>query len=587
MHHCDLIGKRIEFNNHLGTIKYSGILHHEIKKKNIKKEDHWLGIEWDCPNRGTHKGIVKDFEYFECHPKKSGSLIKHSRINFGDDLILGYVKKYFKKEEINHILKDEKNVIENLLELCKVLDNTKKMKNNIEFDNTAIIKTSISYKKIEFLGFNNVWNIVQNVNKIKNLSLENFKINKIGNKGKLKTLFKNLKELSICSNLFNNWEELNEIIEEFPNLEILQVSKNHFLLNEDLNLLKTKFVKKFHPELKNNIIPKALNLLTFENLKVISLSNTNMTFKKLNEVKKLFLNVEELILSFNICNDFENFKLEKTDFQNLKYLDLSYNNIKKLNFDNFSNIKLEKINLSFNIIEKLGYWEIFDNLTRMNIYNNSIKDLLFLKDIVKYKKLKSLKIQANPLISYNDKDHIRCLLIACSLSLKILNGSELRGRERIDCEIYFLKNSFHDFFKESKTDRFSYKVEDYKIFAKKKYPLIDYYLKICGNPYPYEERFLEKAQVFNNEKNDLKIKIGKNFCVLKCVNSNKEILFEKKLPKKTDFTFIRTRLKKILKVKKNGFRIYEDKTEIKDNLTKIEDLTDANNLELKIVLKKK
>lgn len=591
MNHINLIGKRIEFNKHIGTIKYSGKLHHEIKKKNINPEDHWLGIEWDSENRGTHFGKVKNFEYFECDKKKSGSLIKYSRINFGDSLILGYVKKYFKKKEIVEILKDEENVIKNLLDVCQNLDNKKKMDNTSEFDNEAIIKTSISYKKIEFLGFNNVWNIVQNVSKIKNLSLEYFKIYKIGNKGQLKNLFKNLKELSVCSNLFNDWSELNEIVEEFPNLEILQVSKNNFLTNEEVIELKSKFTKKFHPELEKNLIPKSLNLLTFKNLKVISLSNTNMNFKKLNLVKKLFLNVEEMILSFNNCNDFENIDFQDSDFQNLKKLDLSYNNIKTLNFQNFKNIRLERINLSFNKIEDLPFSKTFETLTHLNIYKNSIEKIQFLKQIVKFKKLKALKIQENPLIAYNDKDHIRCLIISCSLNLKILNGSELRGRERIDCEIYFLKNSFHEFFKTKKTDRFSYIVEEYLEFAKEKFPLIDYYLGICGNPYPFEERFLKTAKVHSFGEKDLKIKIGKNFCVLKCFLKNQElkeeIILEKKLPRKTDMNFIRNRLKKILKVKKNGFKIYGEFDEIVDDLKTIGDITESNHLEFRIVMRKK
>jgi hypothetical protein len=53
MNHNDLIGKKIKVGEYSGIIKYSGPLRHEVKSKRIKKDAHWLGIEWDQSTRGT------------------------------------------------------------------------------------------------------------------------------------------------------------------------------------------------------------------------------------------------------------------------------------------------------------------------------------------------------------------------------------------------------------------------------------------------------------------------------------------------------------------------------------------------------
>lgn len=84
-------------------------------------------------------------------------------------------------------------------------------------------------------------------------------------------------------------------------------------------------------------------------------------------------------------------------------------------------------------------------------------------------------------------------MFASCRKLKVFNGSELKKRERLDCEIYFLKNMFHEFFKEFLTDQFNYDLEKFNEWATIKYPLVKFYLEEYGNPYPYEERFLQEA----------------------------------------------------------------------------------------------
>lgn len=50
--HAHLIGKRIIFKNAFARVKYAGNLVHEIDNPKIKKEDLWLGIEWEDKSKG-------------------------------------------------------------------------------------------------------------------------------------------------------------------------------------------------------------------------------------------------------------------------------------------------------------------------------------------------------------------------------------------------------------------------------------------------------------------------------------------------------------------------------------------------------
>jgi len=47
---------------------------------------------------------------------------------------------------------------------------------------------------------------------------------------------------------------------------------------------------------------------------------------------------------------------------------------------------------------------------------------------------------------------LRCCIIACIDKIKILNGGKIKGREKLDSEIYYLKNLFHEFFRHHHVD---------------------------------------------------------------------------------------------------------------------------------------
>ena len=142
-------------------------------------------------------------------------------------------------------------------------------------------------------------------------------------------------------------------------------------------------------ELSRNKIKKIENLKKAENLKKLILNENEIEIlesKEIpNKIKELFLN-ENLLKKITLKN-FENIKIlslsknkiTKIDFynlKNLKFLDLSKNEIQFIDKQNLNNLKnLKEINLSYNKIEYLNFFDIHDKLQILNISNNKIKKI--------------------------------------------------------------------------------------------------------------------------------------------------------------------------------------------------------------------
>ena len=58
------------------------------------------------------------------------------------------------------------------MEELSIQKNEKNKNINVEYDNEALIKTALAYKKIEFLGFDRIWTIMENTKNLKHLALD-------------------------------------------------------------------------------------------------------------------------------------------------------------------------------------------------------------------------------------------------------------------------------------------------------------------------------------------------------------------------------------------------------------------------------
>lgn len=73
--------------------------------------------------------------------------------------------------------------------------------------------------------------------------------------------------------------------------------------------------------------------------------------------------------------------------------------------------------------------------------------------------------------------------------LKIINGAQLRKYERKDCEIYYLRETFKEYFTLKNVPDYDYDFDDFLKYCDVHHPGIQYFIKKYGNPYEVERKF--------------------------------------------------------------------------------------------------
>lgn len=462
-----LVGRRVEYQNEIGTIKYSGPLKHNVKDQDPGQI--WLGIQWDNHTRGKHNGTVEGVQYFICNDgKNSGTLLKYQKANLGINIFDGIHTRYFYKTSGTADSSQENTPVN-------------KEKPTVEYDEEAYFETSKKFKKkVEFIGFDRIWKKINDLQNIKELSLPQCNISDIGPDGSLRALVPKLTNLSIESNLLYDWNQVFLIGRELKELRELSVSGNKLKEpDQHVSEIKTIYVNS-----NDTIIPEA-PINVFSNLQVIALISMNLTWKTLDKLLPMFTNVHELILCFNQLSDFENLTLTGSHFKNLELLNMEGNNLQS--FDGLLKLKdsprLSKLILNKNNLKDLGEIKGFEFVQTVIMEDNNIADFRIFSQLAQFPKLEILRVTKNPLSKNHNPLHTRQRAIAEIKSLKIVNGGELKKYERKDCEIYYLRNAFHEFFEKSGQSGDEFDFEQFKEYALKEHPRIPELMKMYGNPY--------------------------------------------------------------------------------------------------------
>lgn len=593
MEYIDLLSTRIDVLDFSGIVKYVGPLLHEVNNPRINKNDTWLGVEWDNPKRGTHNGTVGGVTYFKCEKEgNAGGLVKLSKVSTGVEIVEAYVKRYFKEEEANEILKNKENLVQFLIELAKNKDKQKEFSHDPEFDDEAMIKTSLAYKKIEFFGFDKIWNMITNVKKIDNLCLNGYKVSRIGKQGDVATLFTSVKGLSLEKTLMSSWDEVAQVAEECPNLELLWLNGNRMLFRDEFMRDQEAFRDVFYPDSK--IVPKEpefkIEEAVFKKLRMLALDSMCFTFKSFSRIAKTFPLIEQIVLSNNQCNDFDNLTVTSKDLPRLNRMDLSQNHISKTEgFMRFSELALNTLNLTSNLLERFDVGKFFPHLTHLNLCYNNIKDESIFMDLSEFKNLISIRMAGNPIVSAYDKVHIRFYLIACNTTLKMIEGSEIKRDERRDAEIYYITRLFKDFFIHTHTDQYSYDYSAFLQWSINRYPHVEYFIKRYGNPFPVEDRYLEarpNLELYNNQDNKKKNNVMIKF--FKCVDGVEKLDKQKKFPISFDIAYVKTFCKNAMKLRKTPFQLLLiDKgieMELSNNTALLGDYVSSEKVVIKVVI---
>ena len=104
----------------------------------------------------------------------------------------------------------------------------KKKVHKTEYDSEAYVGTLKKDKKImiEFIGFDEIWTKINNLEKLQSISLAECRICDLGPKGHMQSLLSNLKILSMEDNLISNWNQIFQLGLELRQLSQLSLTNN-------------------------------------------------------------------------------------------------------------------------------------------------------------------------------------------------------------------------------------------------------------------------------------------------------------------------------------------------------------------------
>lgn len=179
-------------------------------------------------------------------------------------------------------------------------------------------------------------------------------------------------------------------------------------------------------------------------------------------------------------------------FQNLRTLDLSHNDINKWSDFKYINHlpKLVVLLFGYNPLDDLKDDDlpVFPNIEVVNCHSTNISDFSTVQNLVKaFPKMRTLRLQETPLTQKLGLDVSRIELISRIKSLTRLNGSDVRTKQRIDSERYYLQRCIADIMEKNNFTNYSQWVESKPEFKEeiiKNYPRYNELVELHGEPIP-------------------------------------------------------------------------------------------------------
>lgn len=349
-----------------------------------------------------------------------------------------------------------------------------------EYDEDAIIRTfGKRTKKIEFKGFDKVWERIYHLDKVIEMCLSEQHIESFGSLGGIGRIVSGLRNLSLEKNLVHDWGQILVLGTELRQLEMLSVSYNNLRFNPAGygNSLPSFNDQAESKEIQSpsEVFPRLHKLIAIE---------TGLTFEGVSVISKFLPKLEELVLCKNKCSDFHHLDVES--LKGLKRLNLEGNlitdshQVSKLQFLE----SLEELALTGNSLSRFPDGAKYTKLQALNLMYNAVADGSILEDLRGCPALVSLKIAHNPIEQGTDKKDLRRRAVAELPLLSRINGMDLNRYERKDCEFYFLRWVFHEYFNTHGLHQLSYKFADFEVWAKSHFPGVFRLIAKYENPYP-------------------------------------------------------------------------------------------------------
>lgn len=199
---------------------------------------------------------------------------------------------------------------------------------------------------------------------------------------------------------------------------------------------------------KSYLSDKNVDELINPYLKVLVLIGMHLDWSQIEAISPTLTYIEELHLCKNKCSKISSeYEISKDTWKHLKYINLEENNISDWEeIQGFRKLeKVRKLGLGLNQIRTIKYRPGFNELFAIDIQENLIDNWESIDQLNEYKEIKRLRISDNPLTSGENKDKCRGRIIARVKYLQYYGGSKIEDKEKLDCELYYLKQIYSEF----------------------------------------------------------------------------------------------------------------------------------------------
>jgi Leucine-rich repeat (LRR) protein len=231
--------------------------------------------------------------------------------------------------------------------------------------------------------------------------------------------------LYLEDNLIWNWDQFFTITKQIRFLNTLNLSGN-----------RMKKIDRSYMENKN------VNELMNPHLKILVLLGMKLEWSQIDAISPALTFVEELHLCRNNCSIISSeFDISKDVWRNLKFLNLEENNISDFEeIQGFRKLnKLKKLGLGINQIKHIKYRPGFRELFAIDIFENMIDNYESIDQLNEFHGITRLRISDNPITSSENKDKTRLQIFSRLKYLEYYNGSKVGEREKLDCELFYIK----------------------------------------------------------------------------------------------------------------------------------------------------
>jgi len=382
------VGRRIESEGHYGTVRFVGNLQKPDTTK-LYQDVTWVGIEWDKPSRGKHDGSYGGIRYFTTHHPSGGSFMRPQKCNLGVNFMTALANRYCGP-----------SVATKLSEIPVFRQNHVSEVDSFSTDGIEQQKSSIS--------------------KLSTASLHGMFVRDGGSDGDIAPYVASVTDLDLSMNLLTDWSQIALIINQMPQLKVLNVSDNRLHVPHE-------------------------GVSVSCDIQVLYLNRMHYDWPNVSCCAQLFAHLQELHACYNQIENIENVLF--SPFTEILLVNVEGNPLASWN----ALLSLGDLpQLQTLIANECGLTSIrfpgsgtlsnfFSALESLSISRNKIADWSSVSELNRLRSLSSLRFASNPLSEGDKASDARHIAVAKIAHLQWCNGAAVSSIERRDAELDYIR----------------------------------------------------------------------------------------------------------------------------------------------------